>query len=227
MVFFRDWLENIHDIQYLDAFLSKDPVTLSEFYDEQTDTQKNIIATLLSVEADEIIERIIERESEVVIISSQVPQFSSFEIGTKKICEILDFSPDGMSFADIGYKLCKAPNYTACIKYGENHAKLANTLHLVDICKHKGSIVRITPFGRESMRITEGKEQQLFQKLLLREDLVKVLIAKGAEGKVSYREIVNSLSEATAIRRRTNTKCFLSHAVSGTSYEYIYDNVIW
>ena len=227
MSFYSKWNNNINDIEHIDAFLAKDPISIFDYYVESDVLQKAIISALLDIDSNELITRITEKKTDINIATNQVPQFSSFEAGTKKICEILDFYPEGLSFTDVGYKLCKASNYTGCIKYGENHAKLANTLHLVDINKRKGSTVKLTPFGREILKITNGKERQIFQKLLLREDLVKVLIMKGIEGKVSYREVVSSLSDTTAIRRRTNTKCYLSNALSGTSYEYVFDNVIW
>ena len=49
------------------------------------------------------------------------------------ICNLLEFEHDHLSFVDAGRIITHAQNEYACIKYGENHLKLASALSLVDL----------------------------------------------------------------------------------------------
>ena len=79
--------------------------------------------------------------------AADVPCFSTMLNGMVRLPELLEFYPEGMSFREIGYQMKKPDSDFACIKYGENHSKLAAKMALVTITDTRPAVIKATAMG--------------------------------------------------------------------------------
>ncbi len=154
------------------------------------------------------------------------PSKTSFGAATNRLPEILEFSPEGLSFAEIGYQLVKSPNDSAGTKYGENHAKLAEMLDLVKI-HNRPSKVKSTKLGKYLLGFKPEEKVELLKRLLLRQFLIKKLIHDAGEGNVEYISEVRLLSKSTAARRGRNVRMLLDYILEGTDDEARIQRIDW
>lgn len=158
---------------------------------------------------------------------AEVPQFSNFEDGANRLVELLEFSPEGLTFENVGYQLMKSDKVGARVKYGENHSKLASVMSLVTIRKTSPRVVINTSLGQALVGFQMEEKKDLLRKLVLREYLVGKIINNAKKDITNYREMVCRLSDSTALRRRSNVKFLVEYALAGTENEYILKNINW
>ena len=93
---------------------------------------------------------IIIDKSDPKITTDNIPQYSSYIDGTKKLINILRMAGDiGPTFKEIGvYLLGSGKSDTAYVKYGENHAKLAREYGLVYFIRSGSYKVYLTKLGK-------------------------------------------------------------------------------
>ena len=161
------------------------------------------------------------------LIPADVPCFSTLENGASRLNELLEFEPDGLTFADAGYQLMNSVKPGARVKYGENHSKLAAMLSLVTISSNRPAIVRATRWGTYLTRYDWRSKEEVLRKLLLRDLCVKTVVKSALIGPTTYRDVVKVLSTSTAIRRRTNVRCLVEFVLSGTDREEVLSRIDW
>lgn len=156
-----------------------------------------------------------------------VPCFSSLNNGLERVPELLQFHESGISYQELGYLLKKGTTATACIKYGENHAKLAELASLVNIKKTKPATIRCSAFGKYLIHYPMDEKEQVLKKMLLRDPYIQHLISQAICGEASYKESVKALKTTTAVRRRTSTKELVHFVLRNTEYQEDYHNIDW
>ena len=161
------------------------------------------------------------------LIPADVPCFSTLENGASRLNELLEFEPDGLTFADAGYQLMNSVKPGARVKYGENHSKLAAMMSLVTISSNRPAIVRATRWGTYLTRYDWRSKEEVLSKLLLRDLCVKTVVKSALIGPTTYRDVVKVLSTSTAIRRRTNVRCLVEFVLFGTDREEVLSRIDW
>jgi len=155
------------------------------------------------------------------ITPAEVPQFSKFEDGVYKVVDILVENGDiGFNFLELGKLLeRKDKKDGAHIKYGENHAKLAELLDLVTITNspkethRKAYLTRLGGYFHSSDDVTKTN---IIKSQILNMDIVKDIIDKYNYENFNLDDYLNSiLAETTTKRRKPNVK-FL--------FKYLYKN---
>ena len=229
MAFYIEWLENKNTDEekiFLENFLRLNEETLEVFYNGDEASLGTAISVINSVAIEKYVEIIDNLNCENDIVSAQVPQFSDFNDGAYRIPELLEFSPDGMTFEEIGYQLVKSPTEGAGIKYGENHSKLASAMELVVIQKRPSNVIS-TALGKYLIKFIPNEKNELLKRLLLRQYIIQKMIKGSANDILSYRQVVNSLSMATAIRRRNNVRTLLEFVLKNSGEEKRLSNIDW
>lgn len=158
---------------------------------------------------------------------NDVPQFSNFDHSINRVPELLQFTNVGLSFYEVGYQITKAKNINACIKYGENHTKLANMVSLVNISKTRPAIVTSSSLGKYLIAYSLNEKKDLLRKLMLRNCFIQKIINMAMDDKINYFEVTNFLSETTRIRRRSNVKYLVKFILEGTMEEHYFYNINW
>lgn len=158
---------------------------------------------------------------------ADIPCFSNLENGASRLNELLEFSPEGATFAEIGYQLMNSVKPGAKVKYGENHSKLAAMMSLVDISNTRPVVVKPTLWGSFLTRYSFGEKSDVLKKLLLRDVCVKSMLSKAFMGPVNYIDVVSTLSPSTMIRRRTNVKKLLEFIMNDSEREIYLSNINW
>lgn len=229
MFFYDEWIakkNTIDEDEFILRFLASDDETTCVFH-EGTQAELGIaISVITSVSMETLVKNIDQMELSSEVKSIDVPQFSSFGAATNRLPEILEFAPEGMSFAEIGYQLVKSPNDSAGTKYGENHAKLAEMLDLVEI-SNRPSKVTSTKLGKYLLGFKPEEKKELLKRLLVRQFLIKKLIHDAGEGRVRYISEVCSLSKSTAARRGRNVKMLLDYILAETEDEARIQRIDW
>lgn len=140
------------------------------------------------------------------VLSSDVPQFSSIDSATRKLCTLMAaLPPIGYSFEEIGKVL--QPGHTEDVwanrKYGENHVKTAELLGL------SFSIERmyyLSAVGHVFPDLSSDQQDQLLSRMALRNPLVFNVVHKLLNGfNVTIEDEISFLSESTIKRRKNNT----------------------
>lgn len=169
---------------------------------------QRIIKLLQDTAFEELIEDI-RNSPDKVITAKNIPQISNLEFGTIGILQLLKEHGDyGMTYIDIGkaYK-GKGFNDTAYIKYGENHAKLANDLDLLYFVSQGQKYTYISEFGYALMGFPEEKQRELIAKQILTIPIIRYLVKKAATERVDICQVLEQfVSPATAVRRKHSVK---------------------
>ena len=159
--------------------------------------------------------------------SADVPCFSSLENGASRLNELLLFSPDGLTFSEIGYQLMNSVSDMARKKYGENHSKLAATMSLVTLSTYRPIVVKPTAWGNFLTRYTFSEKKDVLKKLLLRDICVQHMLSQAFFGPVLYRDVVSFLSDSTKTRRGTNVRALVNFILEDSEYEIVLSNIDW
>lgn len=202
------------DSEFLKCFLLCSEASLTPLKSGSRDEVENAAKFLGNIPYSEFLQAIKALEPDDDLIPAEVPCFSTFNNGVVRLNELLEFAPNGLTYADIGYQITNAPNQLAQIKYGENHAKLAAMMSLVAIDSHHRPInVTSTSLGRYLTRYTLDGKAPLLRRLIIRDHCVRKIIYSALHGGANYRSIVINLKDSTAYRRRTSVKCAVDFAL--------------
>ncbi len=166
-----------------------------------------LVKELLLVDNKEICDCVLNIEH-IIIEKKTIPQYSSYANGTFDMLKYLRMSGDyGPTFAEIGeHFLERGHKSTAYIKYGENHAKLAALLGVVEIRKNGKNHVFLTDLGKTVEKLELSKQKECFIKLSARIPIVQEAIKQGISSANELEVYLKKyLSPITAIRRRRNT----------------------
>lgn len=194
-IFFNQSKEIEENIKFASANSLYDSTELLEY-----------VNTILKVPYNSFLDHIRTNEYDICLLSSDVPQFSSIESATSKICTILKSQriDQGFSFTEIGKLLLdnKARTEYALKKYGENHVKTAVDLGL---CRKVGNKFYLSALGYIYADLSEDIKQRLLSRLALRHKLVFRIIHKILNNQFVYiTDEIAFLSKSTIERRRGN-----------------------
>lgn len=164
------------------------------------------IGQLISIPMYFFIDYVLAHCSVSYMTFSDVVQFSSLSDATTGICVVLSDSCDGMHNIDVGRKLLndgKERKYGALRKYGENHAKTAIELGLVQ--ESCGSYY-LSCLGEYFNRLSNEQQCELLRRTILRNRYFQKLLIKAQTGPVSLRGEMSFFAESTQKRRLPNVK---------------------
>lgn len=212
MDFYEEWencVQNqLNDNYYINSFLYHSIDSAKPLEKSSKNRMDNIIEFLLSYDKKKIISKI-DFKHEKIITPRDVIQFSSFNKATSEITHVLKYENDGLTFEELGYLLNSAPNKSAAIKYGENHAKTARIFGLVNFSNTRPIIVTNTSLGNSFPLLSEDKQKKLLSILSLRDPLVKCYISKLKYVDVSLDDLLCCLSKTTFERRKNNANTLI------------------
>ena len=142
--------------------------------------------------------------------TKDIPQFSSLEDGTDRICEILNKNGDnGYRFAEIGVFLRSGErDYRADLKYGENHSKTAADFGLVQI--RVSNACYLTCFGKVFNCLTDKEKNDYLSRFVIRNKFINWLLCRASCRTVVLEEEMSILRLSTIKRRKPNVKRYLS-----------------
>lgn len=229
MSFYEEWIENKNteaEKRFIEYFLKLVPESTEVFHKGNDAELGTAISVINSVSIERYVDVIDSMNYDVQIEAAQVPQFSDFGDGIYRVPELLEFAPEGMTFEKLGYQLVKSPTEGAGIKYGENHSKLASTMELVEITKRPSNVMS-TALGKYLIRFMPDEKKEVLRRLALRQYMAQKIIHDAGDRMISYREAVNRLSVATAVRRRNNVRVYLEFILKDTPCEKRLSNIDW
>ena len=231
MSLFSLWMNNIKtsiDSDFYSSFLDFHNTSINYVLEKGTGTDiKEAIALLTIIDSELLIQHMPRIGLFRLFEPADVPVFSTFEIGVKRINELLFFESSGMTFEELGYQIVKAPKKGANIKYGENHAKLAKFFRLVLFSQTRPTKVTNSSIGNYLVRCEDEQRAAILKKLVLRIPFIQTIILKAMNGNVSFKEEVSFLSEKTALRRKGNVRQLMEFGLKETSYKYLLKRVEW
>lgn len=196
--FFLKAREDSINKHFIESGVSRDTSVVKEYVEE-----------LVSLPFDSLLCHIKETTELPFVFSSDVPQFSSIDAATQKICSLLSqLPPRGFSFEEIGKIL--QPGHTDVVyankKYGENHVKTAESLGLTLSDNRK---YYLSAIGYIFPSLSKFQQEQLVSRTVLRNSLVYNVLHKVLNGHaVSILDEISFLSESTAKRRKNNSLIF-------------------
>ena len=189
---------------------------------------QNVFNILNSISTEDFINILVEKELEGSNFSAaDVPCFSTMLNGMLRLPELLEFYPEGMTFQEIGYQMKKQKNDMACIKYGENHAKLAAIMSLVTISKSKPAVVAVTSIGHFLIKYEFAEKAKVLKALLLRDPFVRFLVKHVVMNDESYADVVSFIKPSTAYRRMTSVKQLVVFVLENTRYKNKIEEFKW
>ena len=183
------------------------------------------IEELLSIPEVAFIECAIHSGAPSFISFQDVVQYSSLENATSKICQILlDTENNGLSYIEIGRLLLddgKQRKNPALRKYGENHAKTAFELGLVQ-CLYNNNY--LSCLGYVYNQLGKDARHELMRRTILRNNFIRKILFKASRGFVSLHNEMSFLAESTVKRRLPNIKQLLS-MVKGRDSLPLFSNI--
>lgn len=229
--FYEKWCEKresgVDDSDCLISFIRAATESVQPLLEGSNAELATAFSILKQIPIEEFLAVVQNEEITRELTPADVPCFSTLENGASRLNELLEFEPDGLTFADAGYQLMNSVKPGAQVKYGENHSKLAAMMTLVTISSNRPAIVRATRWGTYLTRYDWRSKEGILRKLLLRDLCVKTIVKSALIGPTTYRDVVKALSPSTAIRRRTNVKCLIEFVLSGTDHEEVLSRIDW
>lgn len=232
MDFYSTW-ENtralqVKDVEFMKEFLICAKPSLDTLIDGKKEDIQKAVEVIKNIPYCEFIEGIKATDNKGVLIAAEVPCFSTFSNGAVRLNELLEFAPEGLTYAEIGYQMTQAPSQLAQIKYGENHSKLAAMMSLVTIdASHRPATVTASALGHCLTMLSFDDKKQVLQKLILRDRCVRKIVYEALVGEISYKTIVRNLKDSTAYRRRTSVKCVVDFALDNPDAIFIKEKINW
>lgn len=166
---------------------------------------------VMNIPLCEFIDAIVTKYTTNHFSTKDIPQFSSFDDATIRMCGILkDHGDEGYKYAEIGGFLRSndvESNHVANLKYGENHCKTASDFGLIQI--RVGKVCYLSCFGMIYNDLLESEQHDYLSRFVLRNNFIKWLINKASVRKVQLEEEMNILSPSTIKRRKPNVKFYL------------------
>lgn len=169
---------------------------------------REYILKLLQIPFSVFIEYIIDNYNVSYLSAEDVLQFSDLKNATTNLCYVLRINNDeGYKVFEIGKFLendGKIRKKEAYIKYGENHAKTAESLGLVF---NLSNVYFLSCLGYVINDLPEREQIQLIARIILRNRLIQRLIYRtNMNAQCSYMKEVDFLKKSTALRRKSNVK---------------------
>ena len=230
MSFYSTWYDvralGIDDSAFIKSFVERSNVSLSVLSDGSDQEIATAMQVLVALPEKEII-RVISGGDEIHLLPADVPCFSTFLNGAVRLNELLEFAPEGLTYAEIGCQLVGAANQLAQIKYGENHAKLAAMMSLVTISDHRPANIRATALGHYLVTMPYEEKAVVLKKLILRDPCIQAIVRAATTGEAHYRKVVENLSDSTAYRRRTSVRCAVEFALDLPEIRDLLDRIVW
>lgn len=228
-MFYQEWAKSKQNgmdcSSFIASFLESSDESVDVLLCGNSDEVIFAIKLLLSISMDEFLDSI---ESDSTFTSKDVFQYSKLEDAIVSLCNLLEYENDQLNFYEAGHKLMQSDREFACIKYGENHIKLAEAFSLVKLKKValKGArCASITALGSISTRLSAKDRNELVRRLAVRNPFVKSLIFNAKNREVSYQDLVSRvLSGQTIIRRKHNVEIIVDLILGDHS---IKNNIRW
>ena len=164
------------------------------------------------------------------LTTNDVPQFSDWRDGTDVICDrIREAGDSGFDHFAIGKllrglvaaeEMTKSQRFViACRKYGEGHAKLAQSLGLLQECER---LYFLSCIGQCWHELSDEFQKKLYTRFLLRTRFVRALLQRAALGSVSVKDLALQLglSRWSVYRRHSNVVCLLRKLCSTDEYDF-------
>lgn len=162
---------------------------------------------LIQIPLPLFIHYIIDNCSTSYITYQDVVQYSSFADATEGVCRALyEVDNNGLSNIEVGRALLndgKERKDSALRKYGENHAKTAIELGLVNAYY---SHYYLTCLGLIFPQLEPFDQKELLRRTILRNRFFQKVVKKSQQGPVSLMKEISFLSESTAKRRLPNVR---------------------
>ena len=232
MNFYSVWSDaidlGVDDTGFIHSFLNSVQSSLIPLIEGTREEQEKVVKVLSKVSANRLVECIIESDIDRELETADIPCFSNFENGVVRLNELLEFAPDGLTYSEIGQQLINAPTQVAQMKYGENHAKLAAIISLVTIDDtHRPGVVKATALGRFLTGYSLVAKSDIFRKLLMRNPCVKCILFYAKKGGVCYHNVVKTLSDSTAYRRRTSVRQIMEFVLNNSESRDLLGKIDW
>lgn len=231
MGFFSDWKtknqEGLSTTDYIVNFIISDDYSLSSFENANDIELESAYEILSNVRLCVFLEELSKLQNVPKLTAADVPCFSTMENGASRLNELLVFSPDGLTFSEIGYQLMNSVTEAAQKKYGENQSKLAAMMGLVTLSNTRPIVVKPTSWGNYLTHYSFSEKKDVLKKLLLRDPCIQNMLFGVLRGFVKYKEVVSFLKPSTQIRRRTNVRCLVNFILEGSEYEILLSNIDW
>ena len=226
MDFYLEWEKNLHDIEknkeYINQFLSKTENSLKVFNTGTTDELVYVCKFLLELPINNFIYCINEN---IECTTDAIIQYSNLEHAIVDVPRVLKFQNGPLTFSELGKIIIKAKEDGACKKYGENHAKVAYEMSMVNFERKSSIVVANNSFGNFSVGLSNNDRIELVKRLALRNEFIQKLIYLAKNGLVNYMDIAcEILSESTAIRRKPNVRQLVNLILKDTE---IINNIVW
>ena len=155
------------------------------------------------------------------ITYQDIVQYSSISDATIGVCRVLsEVDNNGLSNIEVGRALLndgRDRNDSALRKYGENHAKTAIELGLVNAYYSR---YYLTCLGLIFTQLESFDQKELLRRTILRNRFFQKVVKKSQQGPVSLIKEISFLSESTAKRRLPNIR-FLFSEILGNEPEDI------
>ena len=231
MGFFTDWKvkskSGLSTGEYVADFIKSEDHSVKSLKNADETELKSAYEMLSNTELGIFLNELSKLEKIPELNSTNVPCFSTMENGASRLNELLSFSPDGLTFSEIGYQLMNSVTEAAQKKYGENQAKLAAMMELVELSHTRPIIVKPTPWGNYLIQYTFSEKKDVLKKLLLRSACVQNILYGTFHGFVKYGDLVSFLSHSTQLRRRTNVRYLIDFILKDSEYEILLSNIGW
>lgn len=231
MGFFVDWnldKENCKSTEeYVSKFISSSQCSIESLFTGNEDELTAAYAVLQGTPLSTFLMKVKSLNNLRSLQTADVPCFSSLENGASRLNELLLFSPDGLTFSEIGYQLMNSVSDMARKKYGENHSKLAATMSLVTLSTYRPTVVKPTAWGNFLTRYPFSEKKDVLKKLLLRDNCVQHMLSCAFSGPVLYRDVVSFLKDSTKTRRGTNVRALVNFILEDSEYEIVLSNIDW
>lgn len=236
MSFYEDWVRDPDNKRYMLDYLSKAEPSREVLRNGSAADVKKACDLLRSIPMESFIEPIKELPTDRLPDTEEIPQCGTLE---KAICEVpqaLAFFPQGLLCAELGLRLGASSGGDAPRKSGEGNGKLADAMDIAIRMKlpadSKSGMkygYKISSLGRYLLRFSDINDKvDIIARLLIREYVAQVLIARVMDGYASYEEAVSSLkSPATRLRRRQNVRRVISFIDTQITGKPFCDEIDW
>lgn len=151
------------------------------------------------------------------IVVEAIPQYSDFDDGCIGVVSVLtEKGNPGLTFVELGQALDKtAITKVAFLKYGENHAKLAELLDLVTITNTRPRKVYLTKLGTSFYNSSQLRRVEVLKAQIFRMDIIKDLIIKSSNPDFKLLNyLCLYLKRSTAERRSNNIRTLFRYLLN-------------
>lgn len=180
------------------------------------------VRSLINIPLESYFAYVRDNLSLVTLTSYDIPQFSSWEVGTRKIRRVMIAAGDGGFIReDIGKLLRDDKNPrtdTANRKYGEGHAKLGTWMGLL---YELAMTYYVSCLGYVVDEMPNEEYQRLLTRLLMRMPFIQYLIQSSRCRQIDVKADCKALglSEITCYRRHSNIMCVIDQLCRTTEMD--------